>query len=89
MSIVEAMFLGLPCAISENLDMANLFHERNIGFLLSEDPIQISRQLKEIFRNPSVLKEISIASRKFARFYFDPSYVANQYLQLYEEVIKH
>ncbi|MBW4480949.1 MAG: glycosyltransferase family 4 protein [Tildeniella torsiva UHER 1998/13D] len=87
MSIVEAMYLGLPCAISECLDMAELFREKGLGVLLSTDPRVASQQLADAFRNPKGFESFSETSRQFAISCFSPFNVAKQYLDLYEEVL--
>jgi glycosyltransferase involved in cell wall biosynthesis len=86
-SIVEAMHLGLPCAISERPNFATLFREQDLGLVLSQDVAIAATQLSEALNQPERLRNWSERARVFAYQHFQPRTVAKNYLDLYEEVI--
>ncbi len=87
-SIAEAMYLGVPCAVAENLYLAEPFRHDDLGLLLPRDPQQAAARLAAVFGDPDRLHQWSARSRAFARSHFQPRAVAQEYLQLYEEVLR-
>lgn len=86
-SIVEAMHLGLPCAVSERPKFASLFREQDLGLVLSQDANTAAAQLHEALNQQERLRYWSESARAFAYQHFEPHTVAKHYLELYEEVI--
>lgn len=87
-SIAEAMGLGVPCAIAETLNLAELFQQNDLGLVLPLHPQEAASLLSKVLNNqPSRLWEWSEKGRSFAQTYFSPSQVASEYLKLYQEVL--
>jgi glycosyltransferase involved in cell wall biosynthesis len=86
-SIAEAMALGLPCAIAGTLNLAEVFQKYDLGAVLPTDPQLAAAALQTILDRPDVLQTWSQKSRAFAYQHFHPKAVAQDYLNLYEEVL--
>ena len=87
-SVAEAMYSGVPCAIAATLNLADLFREHNLGLILSLQPEESAKQLTEVLSQPTQLQFWSRQSKEYARQHFEPLTVAQKYLALYEEVIQ-
>lgn len=86
-SIAEAMYLGVPCAIAETLNLAELFLQHNLGLVLPSDCKQAAARLTEILAQPTQLRHWSKLARSYAQSHFQPKEVALGYLELYKEVL--
>jgi len=86
-SIAEAMYLGIPCAIAETLDLAPVFREHDLGCVLPPNPQAAADRLREVFAQPALLQQWSERSQAFVKNHFQVRAVASDYLKLYEEVL--
>jgi glycosyltransferase involved in cell wall biosynthesis len=87
-SIAEAMYVGVPCAVADTLNLAETFQTGDLGLLLPRDPKQAAARIATALNDPDRLHQWSARSRDFARSHFQPRAVAADYLQLYEEVLR-
>ncbi|MEA5573949.1 glycosyltransferase family 4 protein [Calothrix sp. UHCC 0171] len=87
-SIAEAMYIGLPCAISNTHNIAETFSLYNLGCLFTLNPKEAACKLSELLNNQSEqLLYWSQNARNFAQLNFHPQTVASEYLNLYQEII--
>lgn len=86
-SIAEAMYLGVPCAITDTLDIAEFFREHDLGLVLPPEPKKAASALMEALSQQSRLRQWSKNAQAFAQVYNHPQRVASTYLKLYEEVL--
>ena len=86
-SIAEAMSLGVPCAITNTINLAEQFQQNDLGLVLSSDPQIAATQLIEAINCPHRLQHWSKQGKAYAQQYFHPQKVASAYLKLYEEVL--
>ncbi len=86
LSIAEAMHLGLPCAVSNVPNFAELFSQHDLGCVLPSNPKEAALQLSKIFEQPDQLVNWSEQAKVFAQKYFQPRTVAMNYLKLYEDI---
>jgi glycosyltransferase involved in cell wall biosynthesis len=86
-SIAEAMYLGLPCAISDTHNLAQTFSEYNLGCIFPLNPKKAAYQLSKLLDEPEQLQCWSNNSRHFAVNNFQPQWVANEYLNLYQKIL--
>jgi len=86
-SIAEAMGLGVPCAIADTLNLADVFRQYDLGAVLPSDPKAAAASLQEVITQPALLQSWSQKSQAFVDQHFHPSAVAKEYLNLYEEVL--
>jgi len=86
-SIAEAMALGVPCAIADTLNLAEVFQQYDIGAVLPSDPQTAAIALQKMLDQPELLQAWSQKSRAFVQQHLHPISVAKAYLNLYEEVL--
>ncbi len=86
-SVAEAMWAGLPCAISTTMHMADLFRKHRLGLVLPSQPLAAARSLNATLSNHGQLEEWSIRAKVFARTHFHPHSVAASSLRFYEQSI--
>lgn len=87
-SVAECMYLGVPSAIADTLDIAQLFYKENLGLVVALDPGRASIQLRAAMEDAPRSQSWSERGRQFARKYFHPESVAQQHIELYEEVLR-
>jgi glycosyltransferase involved in cell wall biosynthesis len=87
-SIAEAMYLGVPCAIADTLNLAQVFRQHDLGLVLPPDPKRAATDLLEVLNHPARLYQWSERARTFAQVHFHPYTVASEYLNLYEEILR-
>ncbi|MEA5573565.1 glycosyltransferase family 4 protein [Calothrix sp. UHCC 0171] len=87
-SIAEAMYLGLPCAVASTVNFAELFDQHNLGIVLSPEPQTAANRIVEIFKQPAQMKHWSESAQSYARLHLLPTTIAKSYLNLYQEVIE-
>jgi len=88
LSIANAMYLGLPCALADTVNIADLFKEQDLGFVLPFNPQEAADCLTEILQKPDLLCYWSKRSLSYAQEHFQPDKVASQYLTLYYDVLQ-
>ncbi|MGB3402403.1 MAG: glycosyltransferase family 4 protein [Microcoleaceae cyanobacterium] len=86
-SIAEAMALGVPCAVANTTNLAELFHSHDLGLVLSENLSQAASQLHQTLENPTQLQKWSQQGETFAQAHFQAPQVARQYFNLYQAAI--
>lgn len=87
LSIAEAMYAGLPCAMAETLNFAEIFRQHDLGVVLPPNPQKAAIRLLEVLNQPALLQNWSERARAFAQAHFPPRAVAKGYLNLYEQVL--
>lgn len=87
-SVAEAMYLGVPCAIASTLNLAEIFNQYELGLVLPTDPRKAATCIAEILQQPSLLHRWSESARTYAKAYFHPTTVATSYLDLYTEALQ-
>lgn len=88
LSIAEAMYLGVPCAVTDMPNFAELFHQNDLGLVLPSNPREAAIRLTEVLAQPARLGHWSERAQAFAKAHFHPRTVALEYLKLYEEVFR-
>ena len=86
-SVAEAMYLGVPCAVAPTLYQAELFRQQDLGLVFPPNPKEAATRLLEELAQPTHLQRWSERARAYARTHFSPRTVALNYLKLYEEVL--
>jgi glycosyltransferase involved in cell wall biosynthesis len=86
-SIAEAMGIGIPCAILETLNLAELFQKHDLGLVLPSHPQEAASLLREVLNQSSHLQKWSERGRDFVQNYFLPSQVASEYITLYQKIV--
>jgi glycosyltransferase involved in cell wall biosynthesis len=86
-SLLEAMAVGVPCAVSEYVAGTLPFAEGRLGLVLDPDVRQAAGQVRQALALPARLRAWSIAAFSYARGAFDPRSVALLQLRHYEIVL--
>jgi glycosyltransferase involved in cell wall biosynthesis len=87
LSVAEAMYLKVPCAVSGTVNFAELFREHNLGMVLPADPAEAASRLRAALADADRLRSWSERSADFARHHFYPPRVAEGYLDVYRTVL--
>jgi len=86
-SIAEAMYLGVPCAVTSTVNLSEVFQQHDLGCVLSSDPQQAAIQLSGVLDNPDQLHRWSQQSKLYAKEHFQARIVAESFVNFYQEVI--
>lgn len=87
-SVAECLYMGLPCAIADTLDMAQIFRQHDLGLVVPLEPVKASQALREAMADHDRLRAWSAGGKVFSREHFHPEACAKNYLSLYEEVLQ-
>lgn len=87
MSIVEAMQLGVPVAVTKGCDIAETIGKEDLGILLSDDPDSAATQLMSAMQDSSHLDYWSRAGRKWTIDALSPRHAAQRTIGAYEAVL--
>jgi glycosyltransferase involved in cell wall biosynthesis len=87
LSIAEAMYVGVPCAVCQRLNVAAVMNQGERGLVLSASAEEAAGQLASALADGGRLKRWSAASRNYARTALAPKAVARQTIGLYEELM--
>jgi glycosyltransferase involved in cell wall biosynthesis len=87
LSIIEAMYLGVPRAIASTFFQAELFSRDNLGLVFPPRPEEAAAQLSRVLNEPDRLRHRSRRSRDLATRNFNPLTVASTYINLYVEIL--
>jgi glycosyltransferase involved in cell wall biosynthesis/peptidoglycan/xylan/chitin deacetylase (PgdA/CDA1 family) len=86
-SVAECQYLGVPSSISNALDLAELFTERDLGLVLSLEPAIAAAQIRQTLADRAQLENWSRRGRQFALEHFVPAASAQNYMDLYEQIV--
>lgn len=86
-TIAEAMVVGVPPVISEDLHMGQVLRERDLGLVVPADPRQAAAQVRALLDQPLRRAALSARCRAFARERFDPRRVALAHLETYARLL--
>jgi glycosyltransferase involved in cell wall biosynthesis len=86
-AIAEAMHLGVPCAISEQIHLAGAFRKHDLGLLLPTDSAAASTQLTRALKSKDALLRWSRRAKRFADENFSATMAAQRHIELYRDVI--
>jgi glycosyltransferase involved in cell wall biosynthesis len=86
-SVAQCLSLGVPTAITQTMDLAQLYHEHDLGLVIPLDAAEAAAQIRMALADPERMHDWSRRGRQFAQTNFHPRTVAEKYLALYREVI--
>lgn len=87
-SILEALALGAPSAISDSMSMASMFTDNDLGLVLSTSPELAAHQLRQALSRPQRLQAWSDRSQLYAKRNFAPESVARRVIEVYDEALE-
>lgn len=86
-SILEAMYAGVPPVITEPMSMAPILREHDAGLVVPLDPARAAPLISAALNDPARLRQWSANARRYTRSTFAPRPVAETYIRLYEEAL--
>ncbi len=87
-TVCEAMFLGVPCAVSETTGLYRLLGEEGAVAPLPLDPPGMAGRILELLADPVRLRAYGARGRQYAEAALPGPAVARSYVALYEEVVQ-
>jgi peptidoglycan/xylan/chitin deacetylase (PgdA/CDA1 family)/glycosyltransferase involved in cell wall biosynthesis len=86
-SVAECLYLGVPCAIGEHLDLAQIYRQHNLGLVIPLDPAGAAMRIRAALADQVRMREWSRRGQEFARTHLHPRVVTESYLAMYQEGI--
>lgn len=87
-SIAESMCQGIPCAIADSIDLAEVFKEHELGLVFPLEDVQKAAELiEQSLSGDTKLQCWSQRAKWFAETEFSPKTIAQKYLSLYEKTL--
>lgn len=86
-SAVEAMAVGCPVVVTEEVGLADAIRETGSGIVTSGDPTRLAAAIGDILSSPALGKAMGKAGARATRERFSWAGVARQMLAVYEECI--
>jgi glycosyltransferase involved in cell wall biosynthesis len=84
-SVAEAMYSGVPCAIAQTMNLSDLFQEYDLGLVLPATPQAAADRITHALAQPEQLHRWSEQARAYVQEHFHPKTIALKYLELYSE----
>jgi len=88
LSIAEAMFIGLPVAVAERLNIGKQFKQHDLGVTFPADPDLAALAITSALESPHRLADWSQRARAFAEQNFTARSVARRFIDLYRGVLR-
>ncbi len=83
--VTEAMSLGVPCAIQENLVIAPMFREQDLGLVVPAEAKAAATKIRWAMEHTERLKEWSNHTKVYAQLNLAPEKAAERYLRVYRK----
>lgn len=87
MAVLEAMACGLPVAISDQVGLADLVRQEEVGLVTSLDPDQISEAWITLLNDASLRHQMGSKAKQVVHQQFDPSKVASEMLEAFNGIL--
>ena len=87
MSIVEAMRLGVPVAVTRGCDIADMIAEKDLGMLLPDDPVHAAADLASVLEHPARLHQGSRAGQEWVIDALSPKRAAQRTIIAYDRAL--
>lgn len=87
MSIVEAMRLAVPVAVTRGCDIADIIAEEDLGILLPDDPVHAAAKLTAALEDPDRLNRASRAGRKWTIDALSPERAGRRTISAYQAAL--
>jgi glycosyltransferase involved in cell wall biosynthesis len=84
--LAEALYLGVPVAVSAHTNMATDVGQYDLGIVLPDDPRRAAAEVRAALHDEARLRARSENATAFARRQYDPKAVASAYVHVYDSV---
>lgn len=85
-SIAEAMYLGVPCAVTKTVNLSEVFQHHDLGCVLPSNAQLAATTLASLLNDRTQLCHWSERSRAYAKEHFQAQTIAERFLEFYQEV---
>jgi glycosyltransferase involved in cell wall biosynthesis len=86
-ALCEAMLMGAPCVAASVGGIPTLIENKSTGLLYDDkDPYALAGQIKYVLENRGEANLLGLAAREVALKRHDPELIANNMLEIYQEV---
>lgn len=85
LALLEAMALGVPCAVSSYVDRSLKMSEEGIGLGLTGDVDMDAQQLRDVVADPGRLGSLGVAASEWVRRHCAPEQVARAMVDAYTD----
>jgi glycosyltransferase involved in cell wall biosynthesis len=86
-ALIEAMALGVPCAVSSYVGHSLDMDRQGTGLVLDDMPVRAAAQLAALVRDPRRQAELGHAARLYAAHELDPERVTDRHVAHYESLL--
>jgi len=87
LSVVEAMLVGVPCALAGRLNAGRQFLDNDLGLTFEARADTAARRIDQALHDQASLERWSARAREFATSRFHAREVGRQFLDLYRDVL--
>lgn len=87
-SVCEAQLSGLPVIATNVGGVASLIVDKETGLLISRKSKDIELAVNKLLNNDELRKHISVKSRQVARERHNPSFILNQTINMYHDMLR-
>jgi glycosyltransferase involved in cell wall biosynthesis len=86
-ALIEAMALGVPCAVSSYVGRSLDMERQGTGLVLDDAPVRAAAQLAALLRDRSRQAALGHAARIYASYELDPDTVTSRHVAHYESLL--
>lgn len=87
--VIEALSVGTPVLISNQIGLFNYIRENDFGWVCDLDIQQLTFELDKIYADNQKLKRINKIGAEKVKQDFDTESLTNQYVLFYQKIIEH
>lgn len=86
--VIESLSVGTPVLISDQVGLSDYVQQKNLGYICKLDPSAIKAQIELAYQDISKRQEIRKKAPGLIRQDFNDQVLINQYLMMYQKVLK-
>jgi len=86
--VLESLSVGTPVLISDQVGLSDYVQQKNLGYICKLDPSAIKAQIELAYQDISKRQEIRKKAPGLIRQDFNDQVLINQYLMMYQKVLK-
>jgi glycosyltransferase involved in cell wall biosynthesis len=86
-ALVEAMALGVPCAVSSYVGHSLDMQRQGTALVLDDEPDRAAAQLTSLLEDRARLAELGHTARVYALYELDPDVVTDRHIAHYESLL--
>lgn len=88
LAVLEAMYMGLPVVITENVGVKDYVTKTGAGFVINKDKKEITNAILHLLNNGNMCKYMGMKGREFVEKNLTWNSIAEQAIKVYEHILK-